>query len=168
MSEHEHKLDRYDLAILAILAREGRITKTRLAERIHLSVAPCWERVRKLEAAGLIRGYRASLEAGGVLARSLVLVEVSLARHTAAEMRRFEERVRQVPEIVQCHATGGGVDYILLVQAHDIDHYQRLMDALLGEGLAIERYYTYVVTKTIKDVDPSERALLALPAAGDS
>lgn len=59
-----HKLDRYDLKILQILAEDGRITKSSLAEAINLSVTPAWERVRKLEAAGLIIGYRAQIDWG--------------------------------------------------------------------------------------------------------
>ena len=55
------KLDRYDLKILEILSRDGRITKSKLAEAINLSVSPCWERVRRLEKAGIIEGYGARI-----------------------------------------------------------------------------------------------------------
>ncbi|MDX1653903.1 MAG: Lrp/AsnC family transcriptional regulator, partial [Candidatus Competibacteraceae bacterium] len=56
------KLDAYDIRILAALQRDGRMTKTRLAEEIHLSPSPCWERLRKLEKAGIIRGYHARVD----------------------------------------------------------------------------------------------------------
>ncbi|MCY1249482.1 Lrp/AsnC ligand binding domain protein [compost metagenome] len=79
-----------------------------------------------------------------------MLVEITLARHTAQDMRRFEQRLRDAPEVVHCYATGGGVDYIAMIQAYDIDHYQRFVDQLLLEDLGIERYFTYIVTKTIK------------------
>jgi Lrp/AsnC family transcriptional regulator of ectoine degradation len=145
------KLDRYDLAILRILARDGRITKSRLAEEVNLSNSPAWERVRRLEESGLIRGYRTDVDWAKAFKGSRIIVEVTLARHTAHDMRRFEERVASAPEVVQCHATGGGVDYFLHVVARDIDHYQRFIDSLLTDEVGIERYFTYVVTKVVKE-----------------
>ncbi|MBU3058585.1 Lrp/AsnC family transcriptional regulator [Pseudomonas indica] len=155
-----HKLDRYDLKILRILAEEGRTTKSALAEAINLSVTPAWERVRKLEAAGLIKGYRAQIDWGALFKSQQVLVEITLARHTAQDMRRFEERLASAPEIAFCYATGGGVDYLAMVRARDIDHYQRFIDQLLLEDLGIERYFTYIVTKTIKTDEGSVPAEL--------
>ena len=145
------KLDRYDLAILRILARDGRITKSRLAEEVNLSISPAWERVRRLEESGLIRGYRTDVDWAKAFKGSRIIVEVTLARHTANDMRRFEERVGRAEEVVQCHATGGGVDYFLHVVARDIDHYQRFIYSLLTEEVGIERYFTYVVTKVVKE-----------------
>ncbi|KVS08185.1 MULTISPECIES: Lrp/AsnC family transcriptional regulator [Burkholderiaceae] len=144
------KLDRYDLAILRILERDGRITKSKLAEEVNLSISPAWERVRKLEESGIIRGYYADIDWVGALRASRIIVEVTLSRHTAADMRRFEDRMSIADEVFQCYATGGGVDYIMHVIARDIDHYQRFMDALLLEDLGIERYFTYIVTKAVK------------------
>ncbi|WP_404439114.1 Lrp/AsnC family transcriptional regulator [Stutzerimonas chloritidismutans] len=160
-----HKLDRYDLKILRILSEDGRITKSALAEAINLSVTPAWERVRKLEAAGLVRGYRALIDWGALFRTQQVLVEISLARHTAQDMRRFEQRLADAPEVAFCYATGGGVDYIAMIRAHDIDHYQRFIDTLLLEDLGIERYYTYIVTKRVKHDEGSAPAAFddALP-----
>jgi Lrp/AsnC family transcriptional regulator of ectoine degradation len=144
------KLDRYDLAILRILARDGRITKSKLADEVNLSISPAWERVRKLEESGVIRGYRADIDWTGAFRGSRIVVEVTLARHTAHDMRRFEARIAASPEVSQCYATGGGVDYVMHVMSRDIDHYQRFVDALLMEDLGIERYFTYIVTKVVK------------------
>ncbi|MGF6917320.1 Lrp/AsnC family transcriptional regulator [Paraburkholderia sp. 40] len=144
------KFDRYDLAILRILASDGRITKSRLAEEINLSISPAWERVRRLEEEGVIRGYRADIDWVRAFKGSRVVVEVTLARHTAPDMRRFEERIAAAPEVVQCLATGGGVDYVMHVLSRDIDHYQRFIDTLLTDELGIEKYFTYIVTKVVK------------------
>ncbi|SOE50928.1 transcriptional regulator, AsnC family [Burkholderia sp. OK233] len=157
------KLDRYDIAILHILERDGRITKSKLAEEVNLSISPAWERVRKLEQSGVIRGYRADVDWVGALRASRIVVEVTLSRHTAADMRRFEERVRAADEVILCYATGGGVDYVLHVVARDIDHYQRFIDALLMEDLGIERYFTFIVTKVVKGAP--DRAPWAIEAA---
>jgi Lrp/AsnC family transcriptional regulator, regulator of ectoine-degradation genes len=144
------KFDRYDLAILRILARDGRITKARLAEQINLSISPAWERVKRLEEEGVIRGYRADIDWVRAFKGSRVVVEVTLARHTAPDMRRFEERIAAAAEVVQCLATGGGVDYVMHVLSRDIDHYQRFIDTLLTDELGIEKYFTYIVTKVVK------------------
>ena len=144
------KLDRYDIAILRILAHEGRVTKSRLAEAIHLSVSPAWERVRRLEEGGVIRGYRAELDWAGLVNVSHIIVEVTLARHTAHDLQRFETRMLAAREVVQCYATGGGIDYVVHTITRDIDDYQRFIDAMLLEDLGIERYFTYVVTKMVK------------------
>jgi Lrp/AsnC family transcriptional regulator, regulator of ectoine-degradation genes len=146
------KVDRYDMAILRILARDGRITKSRLAEEVNLSVSPAWERVKRLEESGLVKGYRADIDWTAAFKGSRIVVEVTLSRHTAQDMHRFEERVKAAPEIVQCFATGGGVDYVLHVVSRDIDHYQRFIDSLLVEELRIERYFTYIVTKIVKNM----------------
>src|ERR1700735_2253165 len=95
------KLDRYDLLILRTLARDGRITKSRLAEEVNLSISPAWERVRKLEESGVITGYRAELDWVGAIKASRIVVEVTLAKHTAHDMRRFEDRVLAAPEVTQ-------------------------------------------------------------------
>lgn len=144
------KLDRYDLKILRILSSDGRITKSSLAETINLSITPAWERVRKLEACGLIKGYRATIDWEQLFKTSQVLVEITLLRHTAQAMRQFEQRMSEASEVAFCYATGGGVDYIAMIQSPDIDHYQRFIDCLLQEDLGIERYFTYIVTKAIK------------------
>jgi Lrp/AsnC family transcriptional regulator of ectoine degradation len=67
-------------------------------------------------------------------------------------MHRFEERIAAAPEVVQCHATGGGVDYVMQVMSRDIDHYQRFIDSLLTDELGIEKYFTYIVTKVVKSM----------------
>lgn len=144
------RLDRYDLNILRVLAADGRIAKSRLAEEVCLSVSAAWERMKRLEDLGYIQGYRALVDCTKLFKHSQVIVQVSLDRHTAQHMRRFEERVARAPEITHCYATGGGVDYVLHVVARDIDQYQRFIDQLLLEDLGIERYYTYVVTKVVK------------------
>ncbi|SDL36967.1 transcriptional regulator, AsnC family [Franzmannia pantelleriensis] len=148
------KLDRYDLKILEILARDGRITKSKLAEAINLSVSPCWERVRRLEKAGVIEGYVARINSGVLVKRTPVWVQVELKQHSAESFQRFEALVHATPEVTECVAVGGGVDYLLKVEADSIDAYQRLIDAWLVSDIGIERYFTYIVTKTVKQQAP--------------
>jgi Lrp/AsnC family transcriptional regulator of ectoine degradation len=144
------KLDRYDLRILDALQRDGRMTKVKLAEAVHLTPSPCWERLKRLEKAGVITGYHAQVDPKKLGPTTLVMVEIALHEHRASDFERFEKAVRDIPEVVECQAIGGGIDYVMKVVVPDVDAYQRLIDGLLEAGLGIERYYSYVVTKTVK------------------
>lgn len=144
-------LDRYDKAILRTLQRDGRITKAKLAETVNLTPSPTWERLHRLEQSGIIAGYSARLAIRKLAPVTAVIVEVVLKQHRAADFERFESRVRATPEIVDCQATGGGIDYVMKVIVRDIDSYQRLIDDLLESDLQIERYYSYIVTRPVKD-----------------
>ncbi|ALM53443.1 Lrp/AsnC family transcriptional regulator [Halomonas huangheensis] len=148
------KLDRYDLKILSILSRDGRITKSRLAESINLSVSPCWERVRRLEKAGIIEGYSAQINARVLVPKTPVWVQIELKQHNAESFQRFEKLVQDTAAVTECVAVGGGVDYLIKVESESIDAYQRLIDAWLTSDIGIERYFTYIVTKTVKRPSP--------------
>lgn len=145
------KLDAIDLRILAAVQRDGRITKLRLAELAGLSPTPCWLRLRKLEQAGIIAGYHARLAPRRIAPFATVLVEVTLANHRQADFDRFETAIAATEAVTDCWSVGGGVDYILKVVARDIDAYQRLIDRLLAQDIGIDRYFTYIVTRTVKE-----------------
>jgi Lrp/AsnC family transcriptional regulator of ectoine degradation len=138
------RLDAIDLRILDAIQRDGRITKLKLAEMVGLSPTPCWMRLRKLQ-------------------------EVTLRTHRQADFDRFERVVRDLPEIVACWSVGGGVDYLLKVMTRDIDAYQRLVDGLLEREIGIDRYFTYIVIKTVKEQTVLPLAkLLPIEALGQS
>ncbi len=147
------KLDAIDLRILAEMQRNGRITKLALAERVGLSPTPCWTRLARLEKAGVITGYHARVALRKVAPVTSVIMEVTLASHRQADFDRFERAVRDMPEVTACWSVGGGVDYFLHVLARDVDGYQRLVDGMLEREIGIDRYFTYIVTRTVKD-DP--------------
>ena len=159
------RLDAIDLKILDAVQRDGRITKLALAEQVGLSPTPCWVRLHRLEKAGIISGYHARVAIRTVLPVATVLLEVSLGSHRQADFDRFERVVRDIPEIVACWSVGGGVDYVLKVMARDIDAYQRLIDGLLEREIGIDRYFTYIVTKTVKEETVLPVADLLQPVA---
>ena len=155
------KLDAIDLRILQAVQQDGRITKLALADRVGLSATPCWVRLKRLEDAGIIAGYHARLALRRIAPFASVIVQVTLANHRQADFDRFEQAMAARPEVVACWAVGGGVDYMLKVVARDIDAYQRLVDPLLADQIGIERYYSYIVTRTLKEDAPPPLALLA-------
>lgn len=144
------KLDARDLKILAILQEEGRISKSELAKRVNLSNTPCWERLQRLEAAGIVRGYGARIALEALAEHMAVFVTVELDNHRSEDFSRFEAKVTAEREIVACWALGGGLDYLLQVVTRNVASYQRLIDRLLESDAGVKRYYTYVVTKEVK------------------
>jgi Lrp/AsnC family transcriptional regulator of ectoine degradation len=154
------KLDARDIAILRVLSTEGRIAKTALAERVGLSPTPCWDRMRRLEKAGLIEGYRADIALKKLAPHVTVFVAAELADHTAARFRAFEDAMLRYDEVVACWALGGGFDYLLQIVTRDIDAYQRLIDAMLDSRIGLARYFTYIVTKPVKGTSPPPLELL--------
>ena len=149
------KLDERDMEILAILQKEGRITSAALAARVNLSPTPTWERVKRLEKAGIIEGYGARVALNAFGPSTVIFMEAELDSHRTEDFKRFEAAVQDVPEIVECWAVGGGIDYLIKVVARDVDAYQRLVDRLLTADIGLRRYYTYVVTKPVKTVSAS-------------
>ncbi|WP_303787133.1 Lrp/AsnC family transcriptional regulator [Azovibrio restrictus] len=122
------KLDRYDRQILQLLQEDGRISNQDLAERIGLSPSPCLRRVRALEEAGLILGYRALLDARKLGLSLMALIHISMDRHTPERFEHFEQEIRDLPEIIECLLiTGQDADYQLKAVVRDMDAYQELL-----------------------------------------
>lgn len=154
-------LDAADIRILSALQQHGPLSKTRLAEIVSLSPTPCWVRLKKLKAAGLIRGYRSDIALDRIGDFTRVIVTVSLAHHRKSDFDRFESHVRKLAEVAECVATGGGMDYVLEVFSPSLADFQRLMESLLSAELGIERYLTYIVTREIKSEPPDLAGLVA-------
>lgn len=124
-------LDSYDLAILQHLQEDGRLTNTELAQRVGLSAAPCWRRVRALEQAGFIRGYRAEIDRHKIGLGVLAFVRLDAAQIGAASMRGLEQAIRQQPEIVSCHYISGTGTFELQVLSPDLEQFSRFSREVL-------------------------------------
>ncbi len=155
------KLDDRDIQMLSILQREGRITKTELARRVNLSPTPCWERLQHLEKLGLIEGYGARVAWSAFSRQTIVFMEAELNSHQAADFAKFESAMQEQPEVLECYALGGGIDYLLKVIAPSVDDYQRFVDRMLNADIGLRRYYTYIVTKRVKNAEFVPDSLLA-------
>jgi Lrp/AsnC family transcriptional regulator, leucine-responsive regulatory protein len=121
-------LDRYDRHILEVLQQDGRINNQDLADRIGLSPSPCLRRVRTLEEAGLITGYRALLDARKLGLSLMALVHISMDKHTLERFANFETAVAALPEVLECLLiTGQDADYQIKAMVRDMDHYQAFL-----------------------------------------
>jgi Lrp/AsnC family transcriptional regulator of ectoine degradation len=145
------KLDERDIQILAILQEEGRITKTALAERLSLSLTPSWDRLQRLEEAGIINGYSSRLSSKFMKNFHLVITEVELESHKDGEFDRFEQAIISFDEVQSCWSVGGGLDYILRVLVEDVAGYQAFINKVLKADIGLRRYFSYAVIDSIKD-----------------
>lgn len=149
-------LDRADRAILRELAADGRVSMTELAERVGLSKTPVLARVRRLEAAGVIAGYRAVLSPIRLGLAHVAFVEVRLSDTREASLSAFNAAVRRVPEIEECHLIAGGFDYLLKVRTRDIAGYRRVLAEAISALPHVASTSTYMAMEAVKDDAPAE------------
>ena len=143
-------LDRIDLLLLTELQRQGRLTNTDLAERVHLSPSACLRRVQRLEREGVIAGYRADVSAEHLGLGLQAFVRVQLKHHDSAAVAGFAALVNGWDEVVACHALTGDMDYLLQVAVRDLEHFSRfLLDRLLNQP-AVDDVNSSFVLRTVK------------------
>lgn len=122
------EIDRYDRQILAILQDNGRISNQDLADRIGLSPSPCLRRVRTLEDAGIVTGYRALVSAKALGYSLMALIYISMDKHTPDRFEHFEKEISQFSEVLECLLiTGQDADYQIKVIVRDMDAFQELL-----------------------------------------
>ena len=134
-------LDAIDHRILDILRKEGRITYQALSERVHLTPRPCQERVRKLEAAGIIRGYHAHIDPAATARSVIVHAQIALASQSGrAAQQAFEAEVKRRPEVLDCRLVSGPFDYLVRLAFPDLEAYRALTnDWLAREAFRIDK-----------------------------
>ena len=146
------ELDRFDRRILELLQQEGRLSNLELAERIGLSPSPCLRRVRALEEAGVIAGYRALLDAQRLGLSLMALVYISMDRHTPERFANFDSRVRALPEVLECLLiTGQQADYQLKVVVSDMQAYQELLLNRITRIEGVTGVHTSFVLRRVVD-----------------
>jgi DNA-binding Lrp family transcriptional regulator len=124
-------LDRYDIQILTELQADARLTNAELAQRVGLSAAPCWRRVRALEEAGYIKGYHAEIDRHRIGLGVLAFVRLDADRNTGERTREMEDAIRQIPEIVSCHYISGAGTFELQVVSSDLDAFSQFARKVL-------------------------------------
>lgn len=143
-------LDRTDLALLAVLQREGRIANSELAERVNLSASASLRRVQRLERTGVIAGYGARLDPVALGLGLTAFVRVQLEKHGSSSTDDFAGAVRSWDEVVACHALTGDMDYLLQVVVRDLEHFSRfLLDRLLN-ATGVADVNSSFVLRTVK------------------
>jgi len=145
------KLDAIDLKILAELQQDGRMTNQRLSERVGLSPRPCLERVRRLEAAGLISGYRAVIEVDQLPEMVHAFAEITLKSQSTQALAAFERHLADCAEVVECFLVGGQFDYLAQVACADLERYKALTTHWLDDpSVGVARITSRFVLKPVR------------------
>ncbi len=145
------ELDRYDRAILDAVAADGRITITALARKVGLSKTPVQARLRRLEADGVITGYRALLDPVRLGRDHITFVQVTLTDTRAEALEAFNDAVRKVPEVEQCHMIAGGFDYLLKVRTGSMLDYREVYGRVLSALPHVSHSSTFVCMEAVKE-----------------
>ena len=151
-------LDAIDRRIIAALQDDARLSNVALAERVGLSPSPCLRRVRALEEAGIVRGYRAILDRGAIGLGLTVFVEITVAQHSREHARVLQEALAALPEVVACHMVTGAADFLAEIAVPDLAAFERLLTERLLVLPMIQSIRSNVVLRRIKSDAP-----LALP-----
>jgi DNA-binding Lrp family transcriptional regulator len=144
-------LDSIDRRLLAELQDEGRVTNVDLARRVGLTAPPCLRRVRALEEGGVIRGYHADLDASSLGFTITVFAMVSLKSQAEEDLRAFENHIKSLPEVRECHMLNGEIDFILKIVSKDLQSFQEFLTSKLTPAPNVASVKTSLTIRTAKN-----------------
>jgi len=151
MAHESDNLDRIDHRILAALRADARLSMAALAQSVGLSKSPVTARVRRLEAAGYILGYRAVLDPAKLGEAQVAFVQVTLGDTTTEALEAFNVAVRNRPEIEACHMIAGGFDYLLKVRTRDVGAYRKALGETIARLPHVAQTSTFMAMETVKE-----------------
>lgn len=144
-------LDSFDRKIIAALRKDGRMTVTDLAREVGLSKTPCQVRLRRLIDSGVIRGFRAVVDSARLGLDHVAFTEVKLSDTREQALREFNEAVRRLPEVEECHMIASSFDYLLKVRTADIRRYREVLGEKISSLPHVSSTSTFVAMETVKD-----------------
>jgi len=149
MAQLSVELDRTDRLILHELQLDGRLTNAALALRANLSESACLRRVRRLDSAGLIRGYVGLVDQSLAGYPDNVFVRITLTSQQQDDLKKFETAVREVPEVMECYLMSGDADYLLRVIVADARDYERVHSQHLTQLPSVDRVHSSFALRTV-------------------
>ncbi len=144
-------LDTIDRRLLAELQAEGRVTNVDLARRVGLTAPPCLRRVRALEEDGVIKGYHAELDASRLGFTITVFAMVSLKSQAEEDLKAFENHIKALPEVRECHMLNGEIDFILKIVSKDLQSFQEFLTSKLTPAPNVASVKTSLTIRTAKN-----------------
>lgn len=151
MQTAQTDLDRFDRAILRAVAADGRISITDLAQVVGLSKSPTQARLKRLEATGVITGYRAQIDPIRLGQDHVSFVEVRLQDTRETALAAFNAAVLKVPEIEQAHMIAGNFDYLLKIRTQNMSDYRRVLAERVSTLPFVANTSTYVAMEAVKE-----------------
>ncbi len=149
--ENIDDLDAIDRRIIAALVEDGRMTVTDLAAQVGLSKTPAQVRLRKLVDSGVIRGFRAIVDPAKLGMDHVAFAEVKLSDTRETALREFNDAVRRIPEVEECHMIASSFDYLLKVRTADIRRYRTVLGEKISALPHVASTSTFVAMETVLD-----------------
>lgn len=144
-------MDSVDHSILRELQEHGRLPIVELANRVNLTKTPCTHRVRRLEEAGVIRGYRAELDPGELDAGCVMIVMVLLDKTSDDALEQFNEAVNRIPAVQGCYMIAGNFDYLLKIRTKDVSQYRAVLGHQISQLPNVNQTHSFIVMELVKD-----------------
>lgn len=144
-------LDIADQRILNILQADASLSTIEIAERVGISQAPCWRRIRRLEETGIIRGRVVLLDSKKIGLPVTVFANIKLSAHGKTTLPEFEQSIRRFPEVVECFTLSGETDYILKIVVPSVEAYERFYREKLSQLPAVRETNSAIVLSEIKN-----------------
>lgn len=145
-------LDDVDRELLRHLQDDGTLSSAALGERLALTVTPCWRRRKRLEDLGYIRDYQANLDRRKMGFDVLAFAQVRFGDHSGDAPDRFEQVIRDLPQVLSCHKVTGEADYVLTVLATDLESYGRFIEDVLRRQPGIASIQSSLALREVKSV----------------
>jgi len=144
------ELDKFDRAILAILQRDARASLQDISAQVGLSTTPCWTRIKKMEAEGVIQGYTVRIDPVSVGYAETVIVQVTLESHSDETVEAFGRALNDIPEVLEAFLISGDYDYLIRIAVRDTRDYERLLRQRLYRIPGIRHSKSSFVLRTLK------------------
>lgn len=149
--ENKRHIDSYDRKIIHALMEDGRLPVTELAKRIGISKSPCQARLKRLQTEGYILGFKAQVNHAKLNQEQVAFAEVKMSDTRERALIAFNDAVKLVPEIEECHLIAGAFDYLLKVRTSDITSYRKVLGESISSLPNVASTSTYVSMQSIKD-----------------
>jgi len=153
------KLDKFDTAILRALQRDARASLHDISAQVGLSSTPCWNRIKRLEEGGVIRGYTVRIDPDEIGLRDTVILQVTLESHSEETLYDFGKALEQIPEVLEAFLVSGDYDYYIRIAVRDTRDYERILRERLYQIPGIRHSKSSFVLRTLKS------GMLPLPDA---
>jgi len=147
------RIDDIDKAILALLKKNAKLSNKEIAAEIGLSITPVFERIKRMERNGVIKGYSIRVDKSQIERGLRVLCQVSLKEHKDNQIQLFEEEVRHLSEVTECLHLAGNIDYLLSVEVKDIEAYEYFVKQKLAKLSNISNVQSSFVLGTLIERD---------------
>lgn len=158
-------VDKFDVGILKVLQGDARASLQDISKRVGLSPTPCWNRIRKMEADGVIQGYTVRIDPAAIGFSETVIVQVTLESHTDETLYDFGKALEQIPEVLEAYLVSGDYDYYIRIAVKDTRDYERLLRERLYRIPGIRHSKSSFVLRTLKE---SLIPLSSVPVAAGS